>query len=227
MNKQDSTQSQSYPVASRANHSVLPGSVEARLMTVTSGRKCLESYNSSSPLGLLVKMCLESSLWHSTRCFLIWKRRDMKPNVSLFRLAVSGPHTDGSAVQLSDGEKTEILQNSKTLLAMERAGLISQSEQTALLQGYAMERCPRLMDWLIQYELSFRGLIPTTRASDYKGAALYRFWTPTSWGRAQKKYRSQLHEHLELTPLGRIGYMNPEWIEWFMGFPIGWTELNA
>ena len=109
MNKQDATPLRSYPAASHANHSVLPGSEAARLMTVTSGRKCLESYNSSSPLGLLVKMCLESSLWHSTRCFLTWKRRDMKPNVSLFRLAVSGPHTVGSAVQLSDGEKNRNL----------------------------------------------------------------------------------------------------------------------
>ena len=40
-------------------------------------------------------------------------------------------------------------------------------------------------------------------------------------------YRHQLHELLECTPLGRIGQMNPEWLEWFMGYPIGWTELNA
>ena len=25
----------------------------------------------------------------------------------------------------------------------------------------------------------------------------------------------------------RNGQLNPEWIEWLMGFPIGWTELNA
>ena len=40
-------------------------------------------------------------------------------------------------------------------------------------------------------------------------------------------YRYQLHELLELTPLGRIGLMNPEYLEYVMGFPIGWTELNA
>ena len=32
---------------------------------------------------------------------------------------------------------------------------------------------------------------------------------------------------LECSPLGRIGYLNPNWIEWLMGYPIGWTELNA
>jgi DNA-cytosine methyltransferase len=41
------------------------------------------------------------------------------------------------------------------------------------------------------------------------------------------RYRHQLCELLEVTPLGIIGRTNPEWIEWLMGFPIGWTELNA
>lgn len=40
-------------------------------------------------------------------------------------------------------------------------------------------------------------------------------------------YRHQLHELLELTPLGRTGPMNPEYVEWMMGYPIGWTGLSA
>lgn len=39
-------------------------------------------------------------------------------------------------------------------------------------------------------------------------------------------YRKNLCELLEATPLGIIGRMNPEWIEWLMGYPIGWTELK-
>ena len=39
-------------------------------------------------------------------------------------------------------------------------------------------------------------------------------------------YRHQLVELLEATPRGTTGRMNPEWIEWLMGYPIGWTELN-
>lgn len=37
-------------------------------------------------------------------------------------------------------------------------------------------------------------------------------------------YDSLLRSFMEVTPLGRIGPMNPEWIEWLMGYPIGWTE---
>ena len=40
----------------------------------------------------------------------------------------------------------------------------------------------------------------------------------------ESQYRSQLSEFLECTPLGKIGLMNPEWVEWLMGYPIGWTE---
>ena len=43
----------------------------------------------------------------------------------------------------------------------------------------------------------------------------------------QNKYVGLLREFLECTPLGKIGLMNPEWIEWLMGYPIGWTELNV
>ena len=43
----------------------------------------------------------------------------------------------------------------------------------------------------------------------------------------ETRYRSQLDEFLECTPLGKIGLMNPEFIEWLMGYPIGWTELNV
>lgn len=41
------------------------------------------------------------------------------------------------------------------------------------------------------------------------------------------KYCALLREFLECTPLGKIGLMNPNWIEWLMGYPIGWTELNV
>ena len=39
-------------------------------------------------------------------------------------------------------------------------------------------------------------------------------------------YRHQLMELLEATPRGSIGRTNPAWIEWLMGYPIGWTELD-
>ena len=39
-------------------------------------------------------------------------------------------------------------------------------------------------------------------------------------------YDNVLRSLLEATPRGRIGQMNPEFLEYLMGYPIGWTELN-
>jgi hypothetical protein len=50
---------------------------------------------------------------------------------------------------------------------------------------------------------------PTVTASDASGG-------PGNQGRAGG-------ENLR-TVIG--GQLNPEWVEWFMGFPIGWTELE-
>ena len=44
---------------------------------------------------------------------------------------------------------------------------------------------------------------------------------------SRRGYDGLLRSFLELTPLGKIGPMNPEYLEWSMGFPTGWTEINA
>lgn len=41
------------------------------------------------------------------------------------------------------------------------------------------------------------------------------------------KYDKVLRSLIESTPRGRIGPMNPEYLEWLMGYPIGYTELSA
>ena len=40
-------------------------------------------------------------------------------------------------------------------------------------------------------------------------------------------YDGLLRSLVEVTPLGKTGQLNPEWVEWLMGYPIGWTELNV
>ena len=45
--------------------------------------------------------------------------------------------------------------------------------------------------------------------------------------REGRGYDGLLRSFLEVTPLGKIGPMNPNWIEWLMGYPIGWTESDA
>lgn len=77
-----------------ASLSVLPGSKEAKKMTVTSGRKCSELLKNSDPVGCLVKMLLVSSEWHSTKCLLTWKVKATPRYRLLFQLAVSTLRTE-------------------------------------------------------------------------------------------------------------------------------------
>ena len=165
-----------------ANRLVLPGSDMARKMTVTSGQRCLELYRNSSPLGYLVKTCLESSIWHSTRCFLTWKAKGLKHRRLLFRLAVSMPHTNeneslfwptpstGAALCGGTG-------NFKTLQKMAEKGLITETERRQLSQGNGGKTNPGLLEWLMGYEQQFTKLLPTPTASGSKGAALKRCWS--------------------------------------------------
>ena len=160
--------------------SPLPGSAEAKKMTVTSGLKCLESYGNSGPLGCLVRTCLGSSIWHSTRCYLTWKPRATKHNALLFQLAVSMPHTDETECALWPTPSTgaALCGGTGSFNALKRLaekGLITEEERRELCKGNGGKTNPEFVEWLMGYERAFTGLLPTPRHNEYKGASLKRF----------------------------------------------------
>ena len=81
---------------SPANRSVQPQEGDARL--IASGVKCLRLFQSSSPLGSLVKMLLVQPIWFSNKWGLIWKASVTKSHRLLrFRLVPLGVTTGGRA----------------------------------------------------------------------------------------------------------------------------------
>jgi hypothetical protein len=73
--------------ASRASQLPLPGSDEARAMTVGSGHQLSMLLSSSSLLGAFSKILLESSAWtNSKECCYVWDRLDTKFELSAFQL---------------------------------------------------------------------------------------------------------------------------------------------
>jgi hypothetical protein len=40
------------------------------------------------------------------------------------------------------------------------------------------------------------------------------------------KYSSRLSQAVAITNPNDVGYLNPLWVEWLMGFPPGWTDLE-
>lgn len=73
-----------------------------------------------------------------------------------------------------------------------------------------------------------------------KGTGSGSWPTPTANGSIRCSMKAAYKEAKRLHPQGRYtlatkmaemvgpvnGFLNPVWIEWLMGFPLGWTELN-
>ena len=215
-----------------ASRSALPGSEEARRMTVTSGLKCLELYQNSGPLGLLVRTLLGSSIWRSTRCTLTWKTKVTPSKRLLFRLVPSTRRTGGTDAPLWLGTPT--------------AGTGTHGRSEKWRKG----KTPNPQDFVRMW--------PTPKASDYKGSGpagtksaehdlkkhnlkgVVMFYpTPTTGaglcgGTGNFQQLKKLQEAGEITEeerrnmsQGNGGQLNPTWVEWLMGFPLGWTDLNA
>ena len=169
-----------FPEGSLVSLSLLPGSERAKMMTVTSGQKCSALSESSGPLGSLVKMCLESSIWHSTRCYLTWRTKATPLNRLLFRLVASMPLTGETECALWPTPSTGAALcagtgNFQTLMRMKEKGMITEEERRNLSQGNGGKTNPELLEWLMGYQKAFTGLVPTPRATEYKGAKLNRY----------------------------------------------------
>ena len=178
MKKQDYEQLTLFPADSLASHSLLPGSTQASRMTVISGLKCSELLKSFSPLGLLVRTCLASSIWHSTRCYLTWRASVTKANRLLFRLVASthGIKENGSVLWptlLANGMGSTGHQ--KMLQKIVEKGWITAEEKKKMVQGNGGQINPIWAEWFQGYAKEWTGLLPTVRASDYKGSPKNRF----------------------------------------------------
>ena len=202
MNEQDFEQLTLFPADSPASRSVLPGSSEARKMTVTSGRKCLELYARSDQLGCLVRMCLESSIWRSTRCLLTWRTKVTPSRRLLFQLRASMPRTSETESQLSDMTKTE------------RWAKNIENEDGQ----------PRLWKTPIASDAANREFYHNSRGEPNLSGMVKLWPTPRVGGSRGNSPVGAKHGDLAAVAGGQL---NPTWVEWLMGYPIGWTDLSA
>ncbi len=66
---------------------------------------------------------------------------------------------------------------------------------------------------------------PTPRSSSAMGETINSIKERLENG---KQYKTRLEEAIALDTTETIGgKMNPEWVEWLMGFPPSWTDLNV
>ena len=200
--------------AGRANLGVRPGSNEARKMTVTSGRKWLALLESYGHAGLLGKMCaaLLTNQWGSSAAFLTWKASAMKPSHLLFQLAPLMPRTAETAFGLFLGTPTAAMS--------QRSAKFARKTQNP---AEFVRDHPRLLH------------TPTATANQMAPSMRDRdpgSWWPTPVARDRKGLsgagRQERKEHPKDTlPNAVGGALNPKWVEWLMGYPVGWTNLTS
>ena len=174
-------------------------------MSVISGRKCSESSGKLPPLGCLEKMLLDFWEWDSTKRFLTWKKRDTKSGHSYYQLSVSVRGMKEKGCSLPPTYPTPVA----SIGTMDRSGvLLGRTKKNVLKKINATGKM-----W----------------APDLQMVIMSSPEVMEQTGTVPQEPETGEHRQLftELIRLDMRQYrINPEWVEWLMGFPCGWTDTK-
>ena len=184
------------PADSLASLTVWPGSKEAQRMTATSGRNIAALLPNSDLLGSLLKMSLESEGLFSMIFYLTWKIWRTPQRRLIYRLAESAPCTSGTGF---------------SSLPTPTAG---DSKERSYQYDQGNHEKPRLT------LVGIARMYPTPKARDY------RTGDRPEHKRARMKRTGTWHSPDLNDVAAPGGRLNPTWVEWLMGFPLGWSELD-
>jgi hypothetical protein len=236
------------------SHSRAPGSDQARRMTAFSGRKCCALLRKPGPVSSLLRMCLESSAWSSTIVYLRWRPKATPAGRSLFQLVQSMPPTVGTESGLwrtpcerdhhPSGQRGREGRQVQVQLAHQVLWPTPKSEPS----GPDYARANREGSGGDDLATVVARMLPTPQGSDWKGADLARVenrtgkrhagddlpsavakMIPTPQANDWKTGQDYSEAERGHTPQLRhliTGQLNPTWVEWLMGFPLGWTDLG-
>ena len=180
-------------------------SKRGKKMIVTSGRKCFELYESCARTALLVRMYLESSRLPPGRWSRIWSVLDITSSCLILRLRLSERGTDDQGYSSPDSQMWPTPTVAGCTIASEkRINLLTAGKTTFMSNQGVHGGVSNLREHVLART---KGLWPMPCASNAQG---------THGGENGRSLRT----------VG-AGQLNPEWVEWLMGFPIGWTGLNV
>lgn len=217
----------SLPEDSLASLTALPGSDKARKMTVRSGRRCAQLLTGADPLTCLVRTWLESSVWNSTLCYLTWKESATPQGRLLFRLVpltltISAPESGFWPTPMSYGHGENSNRPGITKLDCavrpELHKHLWPTPRSSANENRQTKPKPSQMAGKHGLNLSTAvHMWPMPRAADakmVKGGKRGPLLNP-SLGTAAKN-------SINIAS----GSLNPNWVEWLMGYPIGHTVLE-
>ena len=238
------TELMSSAAASPASPGPSPGSAAAIETTVTSGRRCFESlprYGLDGSLGKMSRALL-TRRWASTECFLIWKPK-VTPHERLYWvLSPSTPRTAGKGSGLWPTATTEKgLYNKAGLSTKSGDGLATAAKQWATPAARDWRSCKRTKEGWDKRLADTRGIQLNDQTHQTSGeitnspqggdglATAAKQWATPHCPRAHDSDNSKstyLDRQIsgETTNSSPGGALAPEFVEWVMGFPPGWTE---
>lgn len=234
MNGQDYEQLTLSVVDSLVSHSPWLESVREKTMIVTCGRKCSELSETLNQLGFWVRTYLESCKLPGGSWQRIWSAKAMTSRCSIMKLRLSERRTDESGFSLWATPTQRDYKGSNSMEHLTRETKRKNGSHQAQLANQVK-------------------LFPTPRANSSTGASqaphrqgsadlqtvIAMFPTPTT-GAGLNGGTGNFQQLQKLADIGVIseeerrnmsqgngGQLNPTWVEWLMGVPIGWTDLNA
>jgi len=238
---------------SHANHSQLQEKEKEQMTIDTSGMKLLESsenVNRSILLAKMLKVLLTSNkAWYSDRCKLTWKKKVSKSNVLLYQLQASVLGIKEKEFGLSDvmyptptqdsaSERTKKYKQGGTPLpiAVKMFPTPSASCQMDVVappetvqqnsKGWSVTRVgtgtkfgAKLNDVVNKIEKMY----PTPEAGMYKVDVSDKNY---HLKRLKKKKQLGLPGVIHLQKTGLGGKLNPNFVEFLMGYPMNWTKIE-
>lgn len=193
-----------------------PENGRALRMNATCGRKCAALLPSCGPVGCLGKMLLASSIWGSTKRSLTWQKRDTLFSHSYFRLAVS-----------AHGMSASELLSSRLMFPTPLASDNNTARDAASLDvflsdnGIFRKRNRNGAIWSLSLSAAVFYLTPV--ASDGFRSTL----KPSAFNPAKKDGNLSAQIISQERPVSETAALNPDWVEWLMGFPKGWTDVSS
>ena len=197
-----------------ASPSHMPASALALQMSVTSGLRLLDLYATLIPPGAFSRTLLATSLWGSTKCWLTWTDSVTPTGRLLFQLRPQMLLTDeiGSgllptpmAQDTAPRENPEYIQNR-----------IDKGHPITLAMHTAMWPTPCARDWKGPTTENWH----TTTLPDAVRTKLWPTPVASSGLRGSSTSDHEKYKYFDHGPL------NPTWVEWLMGYPTGWTDLE-
>ena len=222
MSKEKNTKQMSLLEDSHANHSQSQEKEKEQMTIDTSGMKLLESSENANQSGLLAKMLkvllTSKKAWYSDRCKLIWKKKVSKSNVLLYQLQASvlgiKEKESGSSAAMyptptvgceEGGEQSERVEQTKS------GGFILRKKNNPQMTFGA-----KLSDAMIYLE---KKMLPTPTARDHKDMG----YNPIT---CKREIKQQSIPTTILKNNKHGGKLNPNFVEFLMGYPMNWTRIE-